>query len=93
MKLLFCCSRGLWSVSVVSSCYLIRADIIRRFKTRPRFGDQDYHDKDIALSFILIANEVELFVTNREVFGHLTAPGKLTCGIFCDMLDATYLEQ
>jgi hypothetical protein len=72
---------------------LIRADILRRFKTRPRFGDQEFHDKDFALSFILLENEVELFVTNREEFGYLTAPGKLTCGIFCDMLDATYLEQ
>ena len=87
----FYCFRGLWSVSVVSSCYLIRADVIQynRYNTRPRFGDQEYQDADIALSFILIANEVELFVTNRADFGHLTSRGKLTCDIFCQMLDST----
>jgi procollagen-lysine,2-oxoglutarate 5-dioxygenase len=62
--------RGLWNVPFISSCYLIRGDVILDKQTRPNYV-RNLLDPDMALCENLRRNEIFLYVSNRVNFGHL----------------------
>jgi hypothetical protein len=71
--------RGLWSVSVISSCYLMKADVVRKYSTAQTVNVMEGQDFDIALSIALNNDEIETLASNRVDFGHLVHPGKMAC--------------
>ena len=76
-------SRGLWNVYYVTSCYLIRGEIIHNQTTRPQFEKgysrqlEEYrtmntlYDFDTVFGQNMRGIDIEMFVTNREEFGYL----------------------
>ncbi len=69
----FC--RGLLSVGVVTSCYLIRGDVILDPKTKPSYVLPDDVpldiNSDILFSDSMSGHDIDLFASNRYDFGHL----------------------
>jgi len=67
--------RGLLSVGVVTSCYLIRGDVILDPKTKPSYVLPDDVpldiNSDILFSDSMSGHDIDLFASNRYDFGHL----------------------
>ena len=60
----------------VTSCYLIRGDVVRDSRTRPRYTHADVEDDELAFSYNMVANHVNMFVTNRFNLARTVIPGK-----------------
>ena len=62
--------RGLWMVLLMWDCYLIRGDVISNEKTRPSWTEaKEGVDLDVHFKDHLLANEIELWLSNRFEFG------------------------
>ena len=81
-----CVYRGLWLVNLITSCYLIRGDVIRNNKAKPSYQldrrspvssglintDTSVDDQlDWSLSLNLHYHDIDLFISNRFDFGTL----------------------
>jgi procollagen-lysine,2-oxoglutarate 5-dioxygenase len=62
--------RGLWNVPFITSCYLIRGDVIHSPKTMPSYIHK-LLDADMAFATNMRANDVFMYATNRLDWGHL----------------------
>ena len=60
----------------VTSCYLVRGDVILNPKTRPSYLNALPQDADVAFCANARRQDVDMFVTNRFDFGHLITNDK-----------------